>query len=54
MAFSLVSRLGRYQDVDDALGPDTGEWLQQATRAVRARLPLEVMNDTIQPFPTFS
>src|SRR4051795_4237312 len=37
-----------------ALGPDAGEWLQQATLAIRARLPLEVMNDTIQPFPTFS
>jgi dihydrolipoamide dehydrogenase len=37
-----------------ALGPDAGEWLQQATLAIRARVPLEVMNDTIQPFPTFS
>jgi len=37
-----------------ALGPDAGEWLQQATLAIRARVSLEVMNDTIQPFPTFS
>ena len=37
-----------------ALGPDAGEWLQQATMAIRARVPLSVMNDTIQPFPTFS
>ena len=37
-----------------ALGPDAGEWLQQATVAIRARVPLEVMNDVIQPFPTFS
>jgi pyruvate/2-oxoglutarate dehydrogenase complex dihydrolipoamide dehydrogenase (E3) component len=37
-----------------ALGPEAGEWLQQATLAIRARVPLEVMNDTIQPFPTFS
>ena len=37
-----------------ALGPDAGEWLQQATLAIRAGIPLEVMNDTIQPFPTFS
>ncbi len=37
-----------------ALGPDAGEWLQQATLAIRARVPLEVMQDTIQPFPTFS
>jgi pyruvate/2-oxoglutarate dehydrogenase complex dihydrolipoamide dehydrogenase (E3) component len=37
-----------------ALGPDAGEWLQQATVAIRAQVPLGVMNDVIQPFPTFS
>jgi dihydrolipoamide dehydrogenase len=37
-----------------ALGPDAGEWLQQATLAIRGRVPLEVLRDTIQPFPTFS
>ena len=37
-----------------ALGPEAGEWLQQATLAIRARLPIEVLRDTIQPFPTFS
>jgi dihydrolipoamide dehydrogenase len=37
-----------------ALGPEAGEWLQQATLAVRARISLEVLRDTIQPFPTFS
>ncbi len=37
-----------------ALGPDAGEWLQQATLAIRARVPLEILQDTIQPFPTFS
>jgi len=37
-----------------ALGPEAGEWLQQATLAIRAGVPLEVMQDTIQPFPTFS
>ena len=37
-----------------ALGPDAGEWLQQATVAIRARIPIAIMNDTIQPFPTFS
>jgi pyruvate/2-oxoglutarate dehydrogenase complex dihydrolipoamide dehydrogenase (E3) component len=37
-----------------ALGPDAGEWLQQATLAIRARIPLDVLLDTIQPFPTFS
>jgi pyruvate/2-oxoglutarate dehydrogenase complex dihydrolipoamide dehydrogenase (E3) component len=37
-----------------ALGPEAGEWLQQATLAVRARVPLDVLRDTIQPFPAFS
>jgi pyruvate/2-oxoglutarate dehydrogenase complex dihydrolipoamide dehydrogenase (E3) component len=37
-----------------AVGPEAGEWLQQATLAVRARIPLDVLRDTIQPFPTFS
>ncbi|MDT7748941.1 MAG: hypothetical protein QOD96_2603 [Pseudonocardiales bacterium] len=37
-----------------ALGPEAGEWLQQATLAIRAHVPLEVLSDTIQPFPSFS
>jgi pyruvate/2-oxoglutarate dehydrogenase complex dihydrolipoamide dehydrogenase (E3) component len=37
-----------------AIGPEAGEWLQQATLAIRARVPLDVLRDTIQPFPTFS
>jgi dihydrolipoamide dehydrogenase len=37
-----------------ALGPEAGEWLQQATLAIRAKVPLAVLRDTIQPFPTFS
>jgi pyruvate/2-oxoglutarate dehydrogenase complex dihydrolipoamide dehydrogenase (E3) component len=37
-----------------ALGPEAGEWLQQATLAIRAHVPLEVLSDTIQPFPGFS
>jgi dihydrolipoamide dehydrogenase len=37
-----------------ALGPEAGEWLQQATLAIRAHIPLDVLADTIQPFPTFS
>jgi pyruvate/2-oxoglutarate dehydrogenase complex dihydrolipoamide dehydrogenase (E3) component len=37
-----------------ALGPEAGEWLQQATLAIRAKVPLDVLADTIQPFPTFS
>jgi dihydrolipoamide dehydrogenase len=37
-----------------AVGPEAGEWMQQATLAIRAHVPLEVMSDTIQPFPSFS
>jgi dihydrolipoamide dehydrogenase len=37
-----------------ALGPEAGEWLQQATLAIRARVPIDVLRDVIQPFPTFS
>jgi len=37
-----------------ALGPEAGEWLQQATLAIRARVPLDVLRDVIQPFTTFS
>src|SRR3984957_7440205 len=36
------------------LGPEAGEWMQQATLAIRARVPVAVLNDTIQPFPSFS
>jgi pyruvate/2-oxoglutarate dehydrogenase complex dihydrolipoamide dehydrogenase (E3) component len=37
-----------------AVGPEAGEWLQQATLAIRANVPLDILRDTIQPFPTFS
>ena len=37
-----------------ALGPEAGEWLQQATLAIRAQIPLGMLRDTIQPFPSFS
>ncbi len=37
-----------------ALGPEAGEWLQQATLAIRAARPARRARDTIQPFPTFS
>jgi pyruvate/2-oxoglutarate dehydrogenase complex dihydrolipoamide dehydrogenase (E3) component len=37
-----------------ALGPEAGEWLQQATLAIRACVPIGVLRDVIQPFPTFS
>jgi pyruvate/2-oxoglutarate dehydrogenase complex dihydrolipoamide dehydrogenase (E3) component len=37
-----------------AVGPEAGEWLGQLTIAVRAQVPVEILRDTIQPFPTFS
>jgi pyruvate/2-oxoglutarate dehydrogenase complex dihydrolipoamide dehydrogenase (E3) component len=37
-----------------AVGPEAGEWLQQATLAIHARVPIEELADVIQPFPTFS
>jgi len=37
-----------------AVGPEAGEWLGQLTLAVRAAVPLDILLDTIQPYPTFS
>jgi dihydrolipoamide dehydrogenase len=37
-----------------AVGPEAGEWCQQLTLAIRAEVPLEVLRDVIQPYPTFS
>jgi pyruvate/2-oxoglutarate dehydrogenase complex dihydrolipoamide dehydrogenase (E3) component len=37
-----------------AVGPEAGEWLGQLTLAVRAEVPVDVLRDTIQPYPTFS
>jgi pyruvate/2-oxoglutarate dehydrogenase complex dihydrolipoamide dehydrogenase (E3) component len=37
-----------------AVGPEAGEWLGQLTLAIRAETPLDVLRDTIQPYPTYS
>jgi dihydrolipoamide dehydrogenase len=37
-----------------AVGPQAAEWLGQLTLAVRSETPVEVLLDTIQPYPTFS
>ncbi|HEY2541999.1 MAG TPA: NAD(P)/FAD-dependent oxidoreductase [Gaiellaceae bacterium] len=37
-----------------AVGPQTAEWMGQLTLAVRAEIPIDVLLDTIQPFPSFS
>jgi|SRR5579884_2616883 len=36
------------------VGPQAAEWLGQLTLAIRAAVPLEILLDTIQPYPTFS
>jgi len=36
------------------VGPEAGEWIGQLTLAVRAEIPIDVLLDTIQPYPTFS
>jgi pyruvate/2-oxoglutarate dehydrogenase complex dihydrolipoamide dehydrogenase (E3) component len=36
------------------VGPEAGEWMGQLTLAIRAEVPIDVLRDTIQPFPTFS
>ena len=50
---TLVSD-GRRLTGAHALGPEAGEWMQQAVLAIRAGVPIEVMADTIQPFPAFT
>ena len=37
-----------------AVGPQATEWLGQLTLAVRSATPVDVLLDTIQPYPTFS
>ena len=37
-----------------AIGPRADEWISQVTLAVRARVPVGVLADTIQPFPAVS
>jgi dihydrolipoamide dehydrogenase len=37
-----------------AVGPQATEWLGQLTLAVRSETPIDILLDTIQPFPTFS
>jgi pyruvate/2-oxoglutarate dehydrogenase complex dihydrolipoamide dehydrogenase (E3) component len=37
-----------------AVGPEAGEWIGQLTLAIRAQVDVDVLRDTIQPYPTFS
>jgi pyruvate/2-oxoglutarate dehydrogenase complex dihydrolipoamide dehydrogenase (E3) component len=36
------------------VGPEASEWIGQLTLAVRAEVAVDVLRDTIQPFPTFA
>ena len=37
-----------------AVAPEAREWIGQVTLAVKAEVPIELLLDTIQPYPTFS
>jgi pyruvate/2-oxoglutarate dehydrogenase complex dihydrolipoamide dehydrogenase (E3) component len=37
-----------------SVGPQAAEWLGQLTLAIRSATPIDVLLDTIQPYPTFS
>ena len=37
-----------------ALGPDADSWITEATLAIRARVPIEVLAEVVRPFPTYA
>jgi pyruvate/2-oxoglutarate dehydrogenase complex dihydrolipoamide dehydrogenase (E3) component len=37
-----------------AVGPDADSWITEATLAIRARLPLDILVDVVRPFPTYA
>ncbi|HET9124994.1 MAG TPA: NAD(P)/FAD-dependent oxidoreductase [Solirubrobacteraceae bacterium] len=37
-----------------AVAPQAGEWIHEAVLAIRARVPLEILLDTVAQFPSFS
>ncbi|MBJ7450843.1 MAG: NAD(P)/FAD-dependent oxidoreductase [Blastococcus sp.] len=37
-----------------ALGPQAGEWIHQASLAIRTRIPIDTLLDQVAQFPTFS
>jgi hypothetical protein len=53
-AFLTLLSNGAYLTGAYSLGPEAGEWMQLATPAIRAQVPLAVLIDTIQPLPSFS
>ena len=37
-----------------AVGPHADAWIGEATLAIRARVPVDVLADVVRPFPTYS
>ena len=37
-----------------AVGPLASEWIHQPALAIKARVPIDVLRDSISQFPTFS
>ncbi len=37
-----------------AVAPQAGEWIHQASLAIRARIPIAVLLDQVAQFPTYS
>lgn len=37
-----------------AIGPDADSWITEATLAVRAKLPLDLLAEVVRPFPTYA
>ncbi len=53
--FGLVSDRGRGVLVGAwAVAPQAGEWIHQASQAIRAEIPIEKLLDGVYQFPTFS
>jgi dihydrolipoamide dehydrogenase len=51
----LVADLGRKVLVGAwAVAPQAGEWIHQASQAIRAEVPVETLLDTVAQFPTYS
>jgi len=50
----IADRAGRQLLGAGAIGPNADEWIAEATLAVRAEVPLEVLADVVRAFPTYA